>query len=684
MHPLSSFLLFLISFYQTPSIPIQVNNITDSLSTELSDIVTENKILPIGFEIPSTTNMTKRDIDQFIPSSFFLPNQNVDLGIDKKNLLSVIVDEEPLPYNEYDINYIYRENVFSLNQTLPKNKTSSLPAMKCNYTFYDISYQLENQTNPIHYDKILQYQRFIFGLKGGVLYNVISYNASDFKTTIFRKNSISISNGTYIEGNKNFGSDKILQIESIINIFLSHETETSNTYMVAFVSGKIYIFDLLYLNYQIEVLYQAVLMEKASGAFSSISSVNDAHISGDKLYIASSGIEVYSFDNNGLTFLYNIDKKTVKDVISSFVINTETIYAIAKNKGLLIYQKEYTDDSEDNVIKEYPHSHMSKLYSYVNSFNAKKYIGVFFDHSSSGSEFYMEFYLFDETDPYINRIFTASEEGTEISQVLELDLFFLYFYDRGHNKIYSVRKAILNKVSLLTYIYTPDDIFQGGAIYPYYNQSSTMVQLSVIKGNDLTTMTDLLFPEQVLNCTFYRKATYALLFARNTDTCSSMAIIDSKYDTSNSICLIQYLYKLRILGEFEHDKPKVVVGILMSVLVIVAIVLFCMFYHYYKVLNENRFRLIKIDKNDRRKLYMEAEEEEHVTAEKESVTEKEVKIESKRQSIAKAEEKIAGYQLAPADSIRSQKEQFEDVKVVTNNDDVYVYQGKGQYGIELE
>ena len=161
MHPLSSFLLFLISFYQTPSIPIQVNNITDSLSTELSDIVTENKILPIGFEIPLTTNMTKRDIDQFIPSSFFLPNQNVDLGIDKENILSVIVDEEPLPYNEYDINYIYRENVFSLNQTLAKNKTSSLPAMKCNYTFYDISYQLENQTNPIHYDKILQYQRFM-------------------------------------------------------------------------------------------------------------------------------------------------------------------------------------------------------------------------------------------------------------------------------------------------------------------------------------------------------------------------------------------------------------------------------------------------------------------------------------------------------------------------------------------
>ena len=683
MHPLSSFLLFLISFYKTLSIPIQVNNITDSLSTELTDIVTENEIVPMGFEIPSTTNMTKRDIDQSIPSSFFLSNKNVELGIDKENLLSVIADEEPLPYNDYDINYIYRENVFSFNQTKPKNKTSSpIIAMKCNYTFYDTSYQLENQTNPNHYDKIIQYQRFIFGLKGGVLYNVISYNGSDFSTTIFRKNSISLSNGTYIEGNKHYGSDKILPMESIINIFLSHEDNTSNTYIIAVVSGKIYIFDLLYLQYQIGLLYQAVLMENASGAFLSISSVNDAHINGGYLYIASSGIDVYSFDNSGLTFLYNIDKKTTKDIITSFAINTETIYAIAKNKGLIIYEKEYKDDSEDNVLKQYPHSHMSKLYPYVNSFNAKKYIGVFFEHSSSGSEFYMELFLYVETDPYINRIFTASEEGTEISQVLELDLFFLYFYDRGHNKIYSIRKAILNKVSLLSYIYVLDDIFQGGSIYPYYNQSSTLIQLSVIKGNDLTTFTELRFPEPILNCTFYRKATYALLLARNTDTCASIADIDNKYDISDSICFVQYLFKLRVLGEYEHDKPKIVVGILMSILVIVAIVLFCVFYNYYKVLSENRFQLIKIDKNDRMKLYIEAEEEEHLTAEKDCVTENEVKIESKRKSIV--EEKNGGYQLAPADSIRSQKEQYNDVKVVTNNNDVYVYQGKDQFGIELE
>ena len=50
-------------------------------------------------------------------------------------------------------------------------------------------YLFKNQTNPIHYDKVLQYQRFIFGLKNGVLYNIISYNDSDFKTKIFRKNS---------------------------------------------------------------------------------------------------------------------------------------------------------------------------------------------------------------------------------------------------------------------------------------------------------------------------------------------------------------------------------------------------------------------------------------------------------------------------------------------------------------
>ena len=39
-------------------------------------------------------------------------------------------------------------------------------------------------------------------------------------------------------------------------------------------------------------------MEVTSGSFSTsaISSVNDAHISGNKLFIASYGIDVYSFD----------------------------------------------------------------------------------------------------------------------------------------------------------------------------------------------------------------------------------------------------------------------------------------------------------------------------------------------------------------------------------------------------
>ena len=123
-----------------------------------------------------------------------------------------------------------------------KNKTISERKMSlvCNYTFYDQIYLFENQTNPIHYDKVLQYQRFIFGLKNGVLYNIISYNDSDFKTKIFRKNSISIANGTYIQGTIS-NDDKILQIESIIKIFLSSHTDSSNTYMIAFTANKIYI-----------------------------------------------------------------------------------------------------------------------------------------------------------------------------------------------------------------------------------------------------------------------------------------------------------------------------------------------------------------------------------------------------------------------------------------------------------
>lgn len=87
------FFLFSISFLSSLPFPIQVNNINDSLSNELSIIVKKNNIFEIGYDIPSTSNLTTRDIDQYIPSSFFLPNHNVDLGIDKQNLLTVIADD---------------------------------------------------------------------------------------------------------------------------------------------------------------------------------------------------------------------------------------------------------------------------------------------------------------------------------------------------------------------------------------------------------------------------------------------------------------------------------------------------------------------------------------------------------------------------------------------------------------
>ena len=220
--------------------------------------------------------------------------------------------------------------------------------------------------------------------------------------------------------------------------------------MIAFTANKIYIFNVLYLQYQIGIQYQAVLMEVSSGSFSTtaITSVNDAQVSGYKLFIASYGIDVYSFDSGGISFLSNIDQQSIKFTIVSFAVINETIYAIAKDKGLVLYKKT-NNDGEYHISLLYEHSFMEKLFFYVNSFNGKKYIGVFFTPSSWGSEFYMEIYLENGTVPYINRIFTASERDTEITKVLDLDLFFLYFYDKRHNKIYSFRKGILNKISLI-------------------------------------------------------------------------------------------------------------------------------------------------------------------------------------------------------------------------------------------
>ena len=143
-------------------------------------------------------------------------------------------------------------------------------------------------------------------------------------------------------------------------------------------------------------------------------------------------------------------------------------------------------------------------------------------------------------------------------------------------------------------------------------------------------------------------------------------------------------YKLRCIGVFEHGRPKIVVGIMIVILMIIAVVLFTVFYRYYNALSQNRFILVKIDKNDRRKLYMEIGEEELVTEEKESYLEKEFRVESKRKALTSGGEKSTGYQLAPANSMRSRNDLHGDVKFIPSQDYIYVYQEKNKFAIDLE
>ena len=74
----------------------------------------------------------------------------------------------------------------------------------------------------------------------------------------------------------------------------------------------------MYLQYQIGIQYQGVLMEVSSGSFSTtlLSSVNDAQVSGYKLFIASYGIDVYSFDSGVLLFFLISTSKVLNLLLS--------------------------------------------------------------------------------------------------------------------------------------------------------------------------------------------------------------------------------------------------------------------------------------------------------------------------------------------------------------------------------
>ena len=176
-----------------------------------------------------------------------------------------------------------------------------------------------------------------------------------------------------------------------------------------------------------------------------------------------------------------------------------------------------------------------------------------------------------------------------------------------------------------------------------------------------------------MNCTFKKPGKISLILDRVTDVCGQGISI---YDSS-LICDKGYYFDLECYDNYKYGASSKVVVIVIASLAVVGLITFFIFWKYYQFLGKNRFKLITVDKADRKNIYMALEETEpsgNINIQLSNVNEEPEQNVQVQESAQKATqengEKTTGGDLIPPDSKRSD--------ALSSVNEVFVHNGKNK------
>ena len=589
---------------------IQINNSSDSITSSLKAIINQYQLNKIGSQIKTRTesNINELNVDGYY--AFQFRNYNSDFGIDGHQITSVFHNNEQVIAGLYEINYYYPNNLIRSNVSFLQN--ISLPFknndvfLKCNYTFLNINFTEYIKTINKQYTKTVQYGRFSFGISDSTLYNIYDYDQKDYKSYIFNDQSAGYSdllNNSYTESIEVIKQDSYY-LENIINIFISIDVTENIGYIIAFLnSNTVHIYKIVITVHSLKMRNVPVLVEISYGDFLSSNVIYDAGIDSNKLYISSTktkGIEVYEMSKNEIKYLYNLDDGDLE--YQSFIINNNTVYALSKPTGLIILDKDKNAAVKKKNILSHPN--ILEIYGYSNPFTSARFVGVFFDHSQTKSEFYLELFIYYEKSPTINKIFTSTQTDSTISSIIVLDTFFIYFYDKDKNTIYSTRRGVLNNVAIITYTFNLNNTeYKNAKFLPFYNFTSSDLSYMLTNETSALVVSFIKYSNQIINCTFTKPGKYMVVFERLGDSCYQIM------GSQGQICNKGYYYQFTSFGKYSNNTPTIVVIIMCCTIILLGAIIFFAFWKYYQGLLNNRLTLIKINKNDRKALYLDSKDE---------------------------------------------------------------------------
>ena len=594
------FILILINFsifkFQIYSISKSTENI--SISPESQNLLSSLSLIPKEFSLSEQFYLSKfYAVDQNYFFTQTIDTQNNDLGVMNYNIKNIYFNGEKNDY-VYKFNYEMGtdayESILIENKAISnKNKTRRIQEIKendaykfeCKFIYGGISLKnefIKEEINVNNIKKVLNLHKLIIVLgNDGYVYRGSGYQTLNY----FYQKSYYCFNGR------------------TNNIFIS------KNYIILDNDNQYCIFQLFF-------TYPEDDIKKTSYSFiinnirnlRKNNNVLQVRVHNDIFYISLSNdkkIKAHDLNNNFNNIMIFTDSNS--DDYIDFVVNENTLYAIEKNFGLVIF-----DLKNGEILKKIELKNPINIDKFNNPFNGKIFVGIFLNNSNLYDDFFIELYLEEENEenPFLNKIFAYkyNNNSYNFSNYLNYDGYFSYFFDKMNSNIILLRRGLVSSIPFYSYIiplnltsineYSLSNTF----IAPFKKNKNYVFYPIIIfpEFNYYILFDDFKINNNSMNCCFYKEGTYSLFINHFSDFCSNLNNFDNK---NNILCNITSTYRFKVVFSKEHNYIGLIVGL------IIVVIIFCAFgilIVYLKEKNETLKNLkVKsgIDKNDKENLY---------------------------------------------------------------------------------
>ena len=459
----------------------------------------------------------------------------------------------------------------------------------CHNLLGNITFKVGENISAIKYSKVLTMKRALFGLdtkrnKIFEINKIYKYYYSKNKTNYYHKFEIEIQYSCK--------SGKIIDFFIHNDVMAKLILLENNTYNLCIdfynfidrVNNKWFEYN-RYLNKDLNFK----------------SRVLDFKFKKDFIYVSlENEKKIFKYNKETLENVQIFTNDLIKNDIIKFVVLEQTIYAIEKNVGLVVFDLKY-----GGIIIKLDIPHAIDLDLFKNPFNGFLFIGIYLN--SEYDDFFIELYINNEKNPSLNKILaynylnqtTYSNYHFKFSHYITYDAHFTYFLDIANNNLISIKRGLINEIDFISFVIPLNKTFEEDSmIYPY--RLTNYFEFGLYSNNRYIMFETFSYKKNQLFCNFNdKKIYYSLIFSHRTDQCP--------FEQSNItplLCKIIDGYSFKVYVPLI--KSKAWVTMLLSLFTLSFTVLILLIVILYRSANEKDLGLNiyrSFDINNRKTLY---------------------------------------------------------------------------------